>query len=155
MRASLSLTALALALGACGSPPAQPAHPPAHDHGPPAPARAHAHDAPRAQSVEVPASAGAGPAREVKSVYEAPGLKVVTIVLRQGTSLPTHHAEAAVTIQALAGSGVVVAGGARLPLDRAHFVALAPGEPHAVEPEAGADLVLLVHHAGGGGHHHP
>ncbi len=151
MRLAL-LLATSLALGACAS---TPHHPPAHDHGPKGPPPAPAPDTPRAQSVEVPTAAGAGPAREVRTAHEAPGLKVVTITLRQGTALPVHHAEAAVTIQALAGSGVVVAGGARLPLDRGHLVALAPGEPHAVEPDAGADLVLLVHHAGGGGHHHP
>ncbi len=148
-------TALLLSLSAtvwsCGAPP--PPAPAAADHhhheGAP-----HAHGA-RAKSVEIPAQAGAGAPREAHAIVEEPGLKVATIVLRQGTVLPTHHAESAVTIQALVGAGFVVAGETKLRVDRTHIVVLAPKEPHSVEPDPGTDLVLLVHHAGGGEHHHP
>ncbi len=150
----LSLSATAWACGG-GPPPASPAGEHHHEGGP------HAHhpaDAPRgdrARSVEVPGQAGAGAPREARAVVEVPGLKVATIVLRQGTALPTHHAESPVTIQALVGAGFVVAGDAKLRVDRTHIVVLAPKEPHSVEPDPGTDLVLLVHHAGGGEHHHP
>lgn len=67
-------------------------------------------------------------------------------VLRGGTVLPTHRSAVHVTIMALEGSGTVVAGSERLRLDSTHAVVLAPNVPHAVEPDSGMDLVLLVHH---------
>ena len=109
---------------------------------------------PAAQTVALPGVPGPGDPREAKIVLDRPGAKVATIVLRGGTVLPTHEAPVAVTIVALSGTGTVVAGDQRLPLDGGHAVALAPGVPHAVEPTPGTDLVLLVHHLGGGGEHH-
>jgi quercetin dioxygenase-like cupin family protein len=106
--------------------------------------------------VEFPVPPGAGEPREVRTVVDEPVMKLVTIVLRRGTVLPEHHSPVPVTIQALEGSGTVVAGAARLRIDRAHAVVLAERVPHAVEPDAGTDLVLLVHHHGRGEerHHH-
>lgn len=110
---------------------------------------------PAARVVDLPATAGAGEPREVRVLAEEPALKLVTIVLRQGTVLPEHRSPAAVTIQALRGAGTVVTGGEtgseRMRIDETHAVVLAPNVPHAVEPDAATDLVLLVHHAGGRG----
>lgn len=54
------------------------------------------------------------------------------------------------TIQAVAGGGTVLIGEQRVRLDAAHMVVLAPNTPHAVVPDPGTDIVLLVHHVRGG-----
>lgn len=82
-------------------------------------------------------------------------MKLVTIVLRKGTVLPEHRSPVPVTIQALQGAGTVTAGAERFRIDSTHAVVLAPNVPHAVEPDAGTDLVLLVHHLGRGEEAHP
>ncbi len=105
------------------------------------------------RAVDLPAAQAPGPPREVRVLVDEPALKLASIVLRNGTPLPTHHSDVPVTIVALSGRGVVVAGAERLPLDPTHAVALAAGAPHAVEPDAGGDLVLLVHHLGRGEEH--
>ena len=109
---------------------------------------------PANRAVEVPGTPGAGEPREVHVLVDEPALKLASIVLRGGTVLPTHHSEVPVTIVALQGSGTVVAGAERLRIDPTHAVVLAPNVPHAVEPDTGTNLVLLVHHLGHGGHHH-
>lgn len=88
-------------------------------------------------------------------LVDEPALKLASIILRGGTVLPTHQSAVPVTITALQGSGAVVAGSERLRLDATHAVVLAPDVPHAVEPDPGTDLVLLVHHLGRGEEHHP
>jgi quercetin dioxygenase-like cupin family protein len=108
---------------------------------------------PESRVVELPSAADAGRPREVRVLVDEPALKLASIVLRAGTVLPTHHSEVPVTIVALYGSGTVVAGSERLRLDTTHAVVLAPNVPHAVEPDAGTDLVLLVHHLGRGEEH--
>lgn len=102
----------------------------------------------------LPVDGGSGEPREVRVLFDDPAGKVATIVLRDGTVLPEHHADVPVTIVALAGAGTVVSGEARLALDGTHAVVLAAGAPHAVEPAAGTTLVLLVHHLGRGAEHH-
>lgn len=121
----------------------------------PSPPAAAGHHGPEVRSVDLPAAPGSGQPREVRVLVDEPGLKLATIVLRAGTKLPTHHSAAPVTIAALHGSGTVVAGTERLRLDATHAVVLGAGVPHAVEPEPGTDLVLLVHHLGRGEDHHP
>lgn len=133
----LAITALAgAALVGCAPLPAAPA-------------------VPESRVVELPGPPGAGEPREVRVLADDPALKLATIVLRNGTVLPTHHSAVPVTITALRGNGTVVAGSERLRLDPTHAVLLAPNVPHAVEPDAGTDLVLLVHHLGRKGEHHP
>ena len=110
---------------------------------------------PAARQVELTAAGAGDQPREVRGLVDEPSLKLVTIVLRHGTALPAHRADVPVTIQALEGAGTVVAGGERLAIDRAHAVVLAAGVEHAVEPDPGADLVLLVHHLGRGHEHRP
>lgn len=114
----------------------------------PAPAGPHAIEGPPVRSIEAAATAGPGQPREVEVLVDEPVLKLVRIVLRAGTPLPEHRSEVPVTIQSLHGSGVVTAGGEQLRLDPTHPVVLAAKVPHAVAPDPGSDLVLLVHHLG-------
>ena len=124
-----------------------------------APSAAHHHaasvGAPDSRVVELPGQPGTGEPRQVRVLVDEPALKLASMVLRGGTVLPTHDSAVPVTIVALQGSGTVVAGSERLRLDATHAVVLAPGVPHAVEPDQGTDLVLLVHHLGQGEEHHP
>lgn len=138
----LSATLFGLSLAACASHSATPA--PVVALGGPA-----------SRVVELPGPPGPGEPRQVRVLVDEPALELATLILRGGTVLPTHHSEVAVTIVALQGSGTVVAGTERLRLDPTHAVVLAPKVPHAVEPDAGTDLVLLVHHLGRGQEHHP
>jgi quercetin dioxygenase-like cupin family protein len=139
------LAVLPLFLAACAAKPAALA--------PTAPAPAI--DGVPVRAVEFPASAGTGQPKELHVLVDEPALKLVTIVLRQGTVLPEHHAPMPVTIQALQGAGTVIAGATRLRLDPTHAVVLAAKVPHAIEPDAGTDLVLLVHHLGNQSESHP
>lgn len=102
----------------------------------------------QARVVEIVASVGTGKPREVRVLLDEPGLKLATIVLRGGAVLPEHRSEGPATIVALQGSGAVIAGAERLPIDPTHAVLLASGVRHSVEPDAGSDLVLLVHRFG-------
>ncbi len=139
-----ALGLLVLAVG-CAPPPATPARErsadePAADAAPEPPFRA----------VALPALGPNGPDREVHVVLDAPHLKLVSIALRRGTPLPEHTAPVPVVIQAAAGSGSALLGAQRIRLDAGHAVMLAPNVPHAVEPDAGADLTLHVFHLRGG-----
>lgn len=130
---------VALALGGCATAPAA-LH---HTHMPTL-------AGPAVRVVELPASAGPGEPREVHVLVDEPALKLATIVLRRGTVLPVHQSPVPVTIHALQGAGTVTAGSERLRIDPTHGVVLAPNVPHAVEPDAQTDVVLLVHHLGRG-----
>lgn len=123
--------------------PATPAHP--------APSK----EATGARVVELPAAAGPGQPKDVQVLVDEAALKLATIVLRRGTVLPQHSSPVPVTILALQGSGTVTTGTERLPLNATHAVVLAPNVPHGVEPDAGTDMVLLVHHLGHGEKAHP
>jgi len=102
------------------------------------------------RAVAFPVPVGPGQPREVRVLVDEPALKLATVVLRKGTVLPEHHAPVPVTIQALQGIGTVTAAGERFRIDPAHAVVLGPNVSHAVEPDAGTDLVLLVHYLGRG-----
>lgn len=132
---------MALSLGACATQPATPQ-----------PAAAHSQPA---RSLELPSQPGPGQPRELRVLLDEPVLKLASIILRAGTVLPLHDSKVPVVIMALEGQGVVVVGEERLPLDPAHAVYLEAKVPHAVEPAAGTDLVLLVHHLGRASEHHP
>lgn len=114
-----------------------------------------AHDAPTlggppARIVEFPVAVGTGEPREVRFLVDESVLKLATIVLRQGTVLAEHHAPVPVTIQALQGTGTVTAAGERFRIDREHALVLGPNVAHTVYPDAGTDVVLLVHYLGRG-----
>jgi quercetin dioxygenase-like cupin family protein len=140
MKRSLLLPMFAVAALALGGCPAQPAT------APPTPPIG----GPVARAVELPVAAGPGGPREVRVLVDEPALKLVTIILRQGTALPEHHSPVPVVIQALQGAGTVTAGTEHFRVDPAHAVLLAPNVPHAVAPDDGTDLVLLVQHLGRG-----
>jgi quercetin dioxygenase-like cupin family protein len=152
MNASTLATTLAVAMlsiTGCAKPPqaqpvAQPEAPAAQPEAQPAPALG----GPAARGVELLTVPGTGKPREVQVLVNEPALKLVTIALRGGTVLPEHQSLVPVTITAVEGSGTVITGGERFRIDAAHAVVLAPKVPHAVEPDAGTDLVLLVHHLG-------
>lgn len=116
--------------------------------------QAAAFEGPPARVLELPTAPGEGKPREVQILLDVPALKLATIVLRQGTVLPDHSASVPVTIMALSGAGVVTAGEERLQLDPGHAVVLGPDVVHAVVPEPGTDMVVLVHHLGRGEHKH-
>lgn len=138
---AVAFASAGLSLGGCAAPAAQ------HHHGA-------APVGPTTRTVELPASAGAGEPREVSVLVDQPTLKLATIVLRGGTVLPAHQTEVPVTIVVLQGSGTLVVGAERTRVDATHAAVLAPNVSHAVEPDAGTDLILLVHHLGSSKHHH-
>jgi len=140
-----ALTLAALALGGCATQSTATAT---------ATHQAPAFGGPAARVVDFPATVGPGQPREVRVLVDEPALKLVTIVLRQGTLLPEHSAPIPVTIQALQGAGTVLVGTERLRIDPTHAVVLAASVSHAVQPDPGADLVLLVHHLGRGAESH-
>jgi quercetin dioxygenase-like cupin family protein len=142
---STIFTLASIGLSACATAPAPVAGPAHHP--------ATAFTGPPAQLLERPNASTAGGPKEVRVLYDDPTLKLAAIVLRDGTLLPEHHSAVPVTIQAVEGAGTVIAGGERHRLDATHLVVLAPGVPHAVEPDPGTTLVLLVHHLGRGPEH--
>lgn len=110
---------------------------------------------PQARELVLPGEAGPGQPKEVKVILDEAPVKLASVILRQGTILPEHDAPVPVTIVALAGSGVVTVGTERLRLDIAHAVFLGAKVRHAVIPEPGTDLVLIIHHLGRSAEHHP
>jgi quercetin dioxygenase-like cupin family protein len=117
--------------------------------------------APADGSVEIalPTEAGAGAPKDIKPVLDNAHLKLATIILRKGALLAEHSSPMPVTILVLKGSGNATVGGKKLRIDVGHMVFVSPNVAHAVEPDAGTDLVLLVHHvkvagANEGGPHH-
>lgn len=129
-------------LTAAEPPPAPPSSPSAPAASAALPAGVH--------TAELPGVPGAGAPKEVKAVLDTPHVKIVAITLRKGTLLPQHTAALPVTLVAAQGSGhVIFADGSKQRLDATHMVALAPTVPHAVQPDPGADLVVLVSHLKG------
>jgi len=84
--------------------------------------------------------------KQVSVLLDAREVKIVSIRLRHGVSLPEHTSPFPVIIQAPSGSGTVVFGQERAHIDAQHFVCLPPNAPHSVVPDGSADLLLLVHH---------
>jgi quercetin dioxygenase-like cupin family protein len=133
-RASLvACCALALALPAYAGEPATKGAPPAPQ-------------GQRVHEVAYPVAAGTGEAKEVNMMLDTPHLKVASITLRKGTVLAEHATPMPVTIMAVSGSGHVVVGDQKVRIEAGKMVALAPHAPHSVVPDAGSDLVVLVHH---------
>lgn len=100
------------------------------------------------RSVSLDGAADGNERLKVHVLVNEPALKLLRIVLHNGTELPEHVASVPVTIQAIQGQGTVIAGAERLPLDPSHAVVLGPNVKHAVQPQPGTDLVLLVHRSG-------
>jgi len=146
-RSLLATVAGTLALAACASTPPAPAHP--------EPVPSPTAEVPRSRVIELPTNVGPGQPKEARVLMNEAPLKLATIILRGGTVMPDHAAPVPVTIFALAGAGVITVGDERLPVDAGHAVFLGPDVVHAVVPNPGADLVLVVHHLGKGAEHHP
>ena len=62
-------------------------------------------------------SVGAGKDKEVEQLYEGPGRKLVQITLRNSATLETHKAAVPITIQCVAGSGILRAADASEPIE--------------------------------------
>jgi quercetin dioxygenase-like cupin family protein len=103
-------------------------------------------EGPPVTQLEIPSGTDEGRPIEPRVLLDAPHVKIVAIVLRDGTALPEHSSPFPVTIHAVSGAGTAHVGGEARRLDATHFVSLAPGVTHAIEPDAGTDMVLLVHH---------
>ena len=101
-------------------------------------------------AIPLPTEAGAGAGKHSNVLLDTPFVKLVSITLHAGTVLPDHKADAAVTLQALAGSGVVVVDGEKTALSPGQMMLLAPGAMHSVTPDGQGDLVILVHYLKGG-----
>jgi quercetin dioxygenase-like cupin family protein len=99
--------------------------------------------------LKIPVVDPAGADRQVTVLLDAPHVKIVSIALRNGASLPEHVAPVPVIIQAVSGSGAVVLGAERVHIDAGHLASLAPSVPHAVVPDPRSELVLLVMHLRG------
>lgn len=97
-------------------------------------------------SVAFPEISEEGKPIEVSTLVNEDGLKIKTITLRAGKVLPVHTAPSPVTIMALQGSGELVSGEERFPLDPGHAVLLAAEAPHEVIPDEGTTMVLLIHY---------
>lgn len=104
-----------------------------------------------AVEIALPAEAGTGSGKEVKHLVDNPQLSLATIILRKGTLLPEHSSSSPVTIMALQGGGIATVSGKKIRLDAGRMVFLPANAPHAVQPDAGTDLILLVHHLKGTG----
>ena len=96
-------------------------------------------------ALELPTWGAEGPKREHEVLFEGEGMKIAAIVLRGGTELPEHTAEAKVSIQVLRGSGELIAGERTREVGPGSVVVLEPSLPHAVKP-AGAELMVLIVH---------
>lgn len=101
------------------------------------------------QIIELPRVAGDGIGKEVSVLLDERHLKLATIALRDGTPLPPHSAPVPVTIQVLAGEGVIHVGGKPVSVTRGSMVSLVAGEEHAVVTKEGGDMLLLVHYLRG------
>lgn len=96
--------------------------------------------------IELPHAAGEGKPREVRVVEDTPYLKLSLITLRNGEVLPEHSTPMPVTLQAVSGSGTVRVGERAERIAPGRMVVLSHGVEHEITPDAGSDLVLLVHH---------
>jgi quercetin dioxygenase-like cupin family protein len=105
---------------------------------------------PASRIVEIPSGDHFDMPRFVEVLADEPLLKLVSIVLWGGMRLADQRSDVQVTIHTLQGGGTVVTATERLRLGPHHVVILAPNVAHAVEADAGAVLVLLVHHLGRG-----
>lgn len=96
--------------------------------------------------VTVPLATGSGVSQETKVLLETAHLKLASVTLRQGAVLEEHSSPVPVTIHVISGRGVVAIEGAVEVVKAGAVLALAPGMKHVVRPEAGSDMILLVHH---------
>jgi quercetin dioxygenase-like cupin family protein len=102
--------------------------------------------APGYHLVSAPTTAGSGEPRETRVLLETAHLKLASITLRNGAVLEEHSAPMPVTIQVLSGRGTIELAGKTESVAVGAVLALSPGMKHLVRPDAGTDMILLVHH---------
>ena len=107
---------------------------------------AHAGTRSAAELFELPTDAGHGEAKEVEVLVDETHLKLATITLRDGESLPTHSTPVPATIQVVSGEGVITVEGEPMRVSAGSVVVLAPEAEHDVVPIDGANMVLVVHY---------
>lgn len=95
------------------------------------------------------ASSGAKQVQKT-TLLETPHLKLVSIVIPKGGTLPAHAATGQVSVHAISGTGELQMGDHKERLDAGHLIVLAPGAQHEVRAGAEGDLTLLVHEILGG-----
>ena len=95
---------------------------------------------------ELPQRAGSGEGKQVSVLLDARHLKLATVVLRNGSVLPSHRARVPATILVLEGEGVIHLGKEAVPVSRGTLVALAANQEHDVVPKPGSEMILLVHY---------
>lgn len=96
--------------------------------------------------VTLPELGADGEPREVRVLVDNSDLKLVMITLRDGTELSTHTAPVPVTIHVLEGAGTASSGKEQLRYERGAIWLLEADQPHAIKPDAGVTMVLLVHY---------
>lgn len=99
----------------------------------------------RSHALELPHPEPDGPDKVVTVVLDEPHLKVMFVALRNGAHLPSHAADAPITIHVLDGEGVIEIGTEPMQVSTGSFLSLTPGEKHSVTPSEGKQLALLVH----------
>lgn len=102
------------------------------------------------QVFELPQSVGSGQGKEFSVLVDESYLKMATLTLRQGTTLPSHSTPVPTTIQVLEGEGEVHIGSRLISVSGGTLVSLVAGEAHSVVPKPGSDMLLLVHYLRGG-----
>ncbi len=97
-------------------------------------------------AVPLPTELGKGePGKKVEVLLDTPFVKLVSITLRGGTTLPDHAVGQAITLQALVGNGTVTVGEEKTELSEGQMMLVAPGAKHSVTPTGSGDLVVLLH----------
>ena len=83
---------------------------------------------------QLPANAGDGGGKEVSVMLDARHLKLATVILRNGTALPSHRTAVPATVLVLEGEGIIHIGDEAVPVSRGTLVTVARNEEH--EPES-------------------
>lgn len=85
-----------------------------------------------------------GPNREVRSLAEADGLKLVSITLRHGTELPNHVAPGPITIQVVSGRVALLAAEEVHELAPGQVALLPAGMYHTLRPMGDATVTVIL-----------
>ena len=103
------------------------------------------------QSITLPTTEPPPGSKPATVLLQSPAVKIVTIRVKAGGTLPEHSAPSNVLVQAASGSGSLVAGSEKYPLNANQMVVIPANASHSVVADSGSDLVLVIHHYGGGG----
>jgi len=81
-----------------------------------------------------------------RSLLRTPRLQLIRLALAAGQQMPMHQVPGEITVQCLRGEVSLDLPGGTCRLGTGQLVALAGGEPHAVQAHADALLLLTVLH---------